>query len=231
MQSTKGASPPREFASSIADAIQAVLRDVRRQVEMHSPDSSGLASLQAPLRRGNALVADLRAYAGVQRLTAADVEILPLLCSFADALSGVLDRGIQITTDVDRQCWPVRVDADGLEEALLKLVMNARDAMTGGGRLLLHARNGAFDDGTPAVELAVIDSGAGMPPEVVEAALRPFMTTRVDDPLAGMGLAAVEGFARQSGGSLALHSWAGVGTHAVLKLPATPSGSTSRSGD
>ena len=92
MQSTKGASPARELASSIADAIQAVLRDVRRQVEMCSSDSSGLASLQAPLRRGNALVADLRAYAGVQRLTSADVEILPLLCSFADALGGVLDR-------------------------------------------------------------------------------------------------------------------------------------------
>ena len=198
---------------------------------MHGPDSPGLASLQAPLRRGNALVADLRAYAGAQGLTSADVEILPLLCSFADALSGVLDRNIQITTDVDRQCWPVRVDAGGLDDALLRLVMNARDAMPGGGRLLLHARNGALGDGTPAVELSVIDSGAGMPPDLAEVALRPFMTTRPDDPQAGMGLAAVEGFAEQSGGSLTLHSWVGVGTHAMLKLPAVQGVSASVPGD
>ena len=68
--------------------------------------------------------------------------------------------------------------------------------------------------------LSVIDTGVGMPSEIAEAALRPFATTKADDSLAGMGLAAVERFAEQSGGSLTLQSWVGVGTHATLKLPA-----------
>jgi signal transduction histidine kinase len=221
MQSTlRGASSVQELAMRLADAVQELLSDIRQNIETCGADPTvAAASLNAPLRRGSALVADLRAYGGAQRLVASDTELPPLLRSLADALQRTLDQRIRVEADLDGGCGSVFVDAAALEDALLRLATNARDAMPDGGRLRLAACNGQLTDGTPAVEISVIDSGAGMAPEVAEAALEPFSTSKRGNPMSGLGLAAVDGFARQSGGTLVLQSRPGTGTHVTLKLP------------
>jgi signal transduction histidine kinase len=204
----------------LADAVQRLLSDIRQNLETYGADpTAAIASLNAPLRRGSRLVDDLRAYAGAQRLVASDTELLPLVRSLADALQRTLDQRIRVEADVDGGCGSIYVDADALDDALLRLATNARAAMPDGGRLRLAACNGQFADGTPAVEISVIDSGAGMAPEVAEAALEPFSTSKRGNPMSGLGLAAVDGFARQSGGTLVLKSRPGAGTHVTLKLP------------
>jgi C4-dicarboxylate-specific signal transduction histidine kinase len=170
------------------------------------------------IRRGEKLCTDLAAYAGQQRLMPADVELLPLLTSMAHLLRGTLDARIEVSVFVDPACTICRVDTAALEEALMELVVNARDAMLDGGRLSLGAAPVQIADATPGIAISVEDSGAGMPAEVATQAARPFYTTKTGHPGAGLGLSAVEGFARQSGGYLALQSSPGNGTKVTLFL-------------
>jgi len=148
-----------------------------------------------------------------------DVEILPLLGSFAHLLRGALGDRIDVTVDVRKGCPPCRTDARALEAALQQLAVNARDAMPDGGRLGLQAAPSRFSDGSPAVAVVVLDSGYGMTADVAERAMEPFFTTHSESALAGIGLAAVAGYARQSGASLSLETWPGRGTRVTLQLP------------
>jgi signal transduction histidine kinase len=217
-----------DVVARMAAAFAVVLADIRGSLERWGDDIDSavvargqfcIASAFVGLRRGDRLAADLRACAGRQRLSPAAVELLPLLSSMDDMLGRVLDPSIDVSVVVARDCPPCRVDARALEEALLTLVINARDAMPRGGRLRLSACADLLPDGSSAVAVSVLDSGAGMTPEVAQRAARPFFTTKMDHPLAGLGLAAVEGFVRQSGGSMALRSSAGAGTTVTLRLP------------
>jgi signal transduction histidine kinase len=185
-----------------------------------SPEPANFACMAARVRRGHRFAADLMASTGGQQLAPAVVEPLPLLCSLAQVLDHTLDSSIDVAVNVDSDCPPCHVDARALEEALLNLVVNARDAMPCGGSLHLAARAVRLSDGRPGVAVSVIDSGVGMTPDVARYATRPFFTSKSEDPLAGLGLSAVEGFVRQSGGVLDLHSAQGAGTTVTLYLMA-----------
>jgi signal transduction histidine kinase len=121
--------------------------------------------------------------------------------------------------DFDRALAPCDVDAQALQRALSNLVANACDAMPRGGRLNLSVQAGQLPDGRPAFTVSVTDSGPGMTRDLMQCAVRPFFTTKSHDPLAGLGLSAVDGFARQMGGSLSLRSSAGCGLTATMLLP------------
>jgi hypothetical protein len=137
---------------------------------------------------------------------------------------------VQIKSVVEAGLWAVLVDRVQLEAALLNLIGNARDAMPEGGELVIRLANHVAgpDDGAGAiplvpgryVEIAVIDSGAGMPPEVVKRAFEPFFTTKGVGRGTGLGLSMVHGFARQSGGDARIVSTPGTGTVVCLYLPA-----------
>jgi signal transduction histidine kinase len=142
------------------------------------------------------------------------------LNDFAALLRGALDRNTEVRVQVDDLCPLLWVDVRALEHALISLVTNARDAMPEGGRLGLHAGPTDLIDGSPGVAIAVTDTGFGMPPDVASCAASPFFTTKVNRPMAGLGLAAVQGFTRQSGGSMALQTAQGTGTTVTLNLPA-----------
>lgn len=101
----------------------------------------------------------------------------------------------------------------------MSLVVNARDAMPDGGRLGLSAQEGRLPDDSPAVALSVSDSGVGMTADVTQRAALPFFTTKTNAPWAGMGLSAVYGFVRQSGGSMTVRSSSNAGTTVTLYLP------------
>jgi signal transduction histidine kinase len=177
------------------------------------------AALRALVNRGERLAEDLLACSGRQAWEAADVELLPLLASLAAMLRGTLDDRIKVSVDVSKACPPCRTDARALETALQHLAVNARDAMPEGGRLDLMAAPAWFADGSPAVAVVVLDGGHGMTEAVAARALEPFFGTRSDSPIAGLGLTAVAGFARQSGGTVTIETWPGQGTRVTLRLP------------
>ncbi len=143
--------------------------------------------------------------------------------------------GPAITVDIQPQdgSWPVRCDPNQLENALLNLAINARDAMLpGGGTLRIdttHVALTAADtvtwegaDPGDYVRITVADSGVGMTPEVLTHAGEPFFTTKSDGQGTGLGLSQIYGFVRQSGGVLRLESEVGVGTSVHLHLPRHP---------
>lgn len=217
-----------EIAARTAMALGTLLAKIRETVGRlaqvdEGPIANGrddvIASVLAKLNHGDRLASELLAYSGRQCLVPGAVEMLPFVCSLAHLLRGTLDARIAVTVEVDDKCPPCHVDAQALEEALVNLAINARDAMPHGGRLHLAARLARPAHGVPTVALTLVDSGCGMETNTAHCAEVPFFTTKANDPLAGLGLAAVEGFVRQSGGSMQLQTTMGTGTSVTLYLP------------
>jgi CheY-like chemotaxis protein/anti-sigma regulatory factor (Ser/Thr protein kinase) len=137
---------------------------------------------------------------------------------------------IQLDAALDPDLWNIEADPEQLEQVVMNLVLNARDAMPLGGELRLSTRNLAPD----RVELCVQDNGVGMEPETAERAFEPFFSTKQQHHGSGLGLSAVQGIVRQSGGSVSLHSSPNQGTSVTVVLPrsqaaAEPSSSRQRS--
>jgi CheY-like chemotaxis protein len=141
--------------------------------------------------------------------------------SIAECLStlrNVLQSGLgslsTLTIDVDKDVWPVLVDANEFETALVNLVVNARDAMPEGGKVRVLARNLPGQD---QVAISVADSGVGIPDDIASKVFDPFFTTK---PVGtGLGLSQVHGFAHQAGGTIGLKSVHGQGTTVTICLP------------
>ena len=138
-----------ELSARIATALGALLADVREILGRLSQIGDGstenerhdlIAAALAKVTRGDRFASELLAYSGCQRLVPEAVELRPLLCSLADLLRRTLDRRIEVTVHVDDDCPPCRVDARALEEALLNLAVNARDAISHRGRMHFEAR-------------------------------------------------------------------------------------------
>jgi signal transduction histidine kinase len=171
--------------------------------------------------RGRQVARRLLAYAGCRVLTPGAVEVHRCLSDLGHSLRWALDARIEVIVDVGHDCPRCHADGEALEEALLNLIANALDAVPGGGGLWLRARACELPDARPGVEISVSDSGVGMSAEAMRRAGQPFFTTKADLPLAGLGLAATNGFARASGGVLALQTSPSGGLTAALRLPQT----------
>jgi len=178
--------------------------------------------------RGERLTGQLLAFARRQPLTRATIDLNTQLRRMAELLARTVGSGVAIHTDLAPDLWPVDADATQLELAVINLAINARDAMPAGGELRIRTFNraalpkGALEQPANAgdfVSLAISDTGSGMPPEVVARAFEPFFTTKEAGRGTGLGLSMVYGFARQSGGSVAIRSEVGRGTTVTLLLP------------
>jgi len=159
-------------------------------------------------------------------LQPARIEPVALLESLADMLSRTLDQRITIAVHVAPQCPACLADPAQLESALLNVAINARDAMSDGGRLSFDCRPAAPPEALAAelhagryIAIAVSDSGCGMPEAVKQRAFEPFFTTKEGGRGTGLGLATVYGFTRQSSGGITLASAEGQGTTVTLYLP------------
>jgi two-component system, cell cycle sensor histidine kinase and response regulator CckA len=185
---------------------------------------------QQAVLRGAELTRRLLAFTRLQPLKAFAIDLNELVSELAPLMSRTLGEDIQVETALQEGLATVTVDRSQVENALLNLAVNARDAMPRGGRLTIATRNISMGDAPPAelpaqdqdyVCLSVSDNGAGMPPEVRERAFEPFFTTKAAGKGTGLGLSMVYGFARQAGGSALLASEPGQGTTVSIYLPAT----------
>jgi CheY-like chemotaxis protein len=145
-----------------------------------------------------------------------------------DLVRHAVSEAVTVEMSADPELWQSRVDPARFEAAILNLAVNARDAMAGGGRLVIGARNvtvGKFEatrlDIVPGdyVRVNITDNGAGMVADVLRRAFEPFFTTKDIGKGTGLGLAQVYGFARQSGGTATIDSALGNGTTVALYLP------------
>lgn len=174
---------------------------------------------------GASLTKRLLLFARRQRLTPQLLNLNELVAGIGELLVRSLGEPITLKTDLAEKLWPVKADASEVENAVLNLVLNARDAMPAGGSVEIRTRNivggGTIPElgGRDHVLLCVTDTGEGMSPEVLARAIEPFFTTKEPGRGSGLGLSTVYGFARQSGGHASITSSLGKGTIVSLYLP------------
>ena len=180
--------------------------------------------------RAATLTARLLAFSRRQPLNPSPIDASRLVTGLADLLERTLGETIALQTVSGAGLWRTVADPAELENALLNLAVNARDAMPGGGRLTIETSNAFLDEAyvgsipepvTPGqyVLIAVTDTGSGMDAGTVARVFEPFFTTKPPGKGTGLGLSQVYGFVRQSGGHIRLYSEPGEGTTVKIYLP------------
>jgi PAS domain S-box-containing protein len=179
--------------------------------------------------RGAKLTSQLLAFARRQTLRPQASDLNQLITAFDALLRRAVGETVSVETNLARELWVAAVDQAQFQSALLNLVVNARDAMPGGGALVIETKNVVLDESGaaalteiepgPYVIASVRDSGSGMTDEVKRRAIEPFYTTKDIDKGTGLGLSQVYGFARQSNGQLEIESEPGKGTTVRIYLP------------
>ncbi|MBB3226499.1 hypothetical protein FHW69_001089 [Luteibacter sp. Sphag1AF] len=177
-------------------------------------------------RRAAALTHRLLAFARQQPLDARPVDVSQHVRSLGDMLRRTIGETIQLDMEALVDGAYARVDPNQLENAVINLVINARDALPNGGRIIvatsrLEVRNHAELLGGEYISLSVRDNGTGIEPDILDKVFDPFFTTKPLGRGTGLGLSMIYGFARQSGGEALIRSWPGRGTEVTLILPAT----------
>lgn len=177
--------------------------------------------------RGANITQRLLAFSRQQVLAPTIIDMTSLVGDFVDLLKLTLPENIEIVTKLGDDIRPLMLDIGQLENALLNLALNARDAMPGGGRLTIDVRNQVLEPGQTQIDaapgdyvtLAVTDTGTGMAPDVLKRAFEPFFTTKEVSKGSGLGLSMVYGFVAQSGGHVKIDSRSGSGTTVNLWFP------------
>jgi PAS domain S-box-containing protein len=174
---------------------------------------------------GAALTKRLLTFARRRRLATQVIDVNELVLGLTEILKRSLGEPITLTTVLAGKLWHTRTDPSELENAILNLMINARDAMHAGGHLVIETKNvqateaGKSSHPGDFVLVSVSDTGQGMPPEVLEKAFEPFFTTKGPGRGTGLGLSTIYGFAEQSGGYTTISSTVGKGTSVHLYLP------------
>jgi PAS domain S-box-containing protein len=181
------------------------------------------------VRRAASLTQRLLAFSRQQTLDPRSTDINRLVAGMEELIRRTIGPSVQLEVVEADALWPCRVDPPQLENALLNLCINARDAMPDGGHLTIETANRPLDDPAAAaafdlqpgqyVSLRVTDSGSGMTPAVLARAFDPFFTTKPIGQGTGLGLSMIYGFARQSGGQVRIHSEPGKGSAFTIYLP------------
>ncbi|GIE32861.1 hypothetical protein Ait01nite_059060 [Actinoplanes italicus] len=243
LQHTRRLESLGQLAGGVAHDFNNILAVISNYAEMISetldmpaPGTADLADarkdcgqISRAAERATRLTKQLLAF-GRRDITQA--EILSLNHVIGDVepmLRRAIGEHIHLVTTLDRDLWPVHADPGQLEQILVNLAVNARDAMPGGGTLSIDTSNAEIGDddlnSSPLVvgryvRIRVSDTGSGMPPEVIERAFEPFYTTKPKGSGTGLGLATVYGIATAAGGDIRLYSENGIGTTVTVILPA-----------
>jgi signal transduction histidine kinase len=179
-------------------------------------------------QRAASLTHRLLAFSRRQTLDPKPSDINQLVRGIDELIRRTVGPAVCLQVIAAPELWTVRADPNQLENALLNLCINSRDAMPDGGRLIIETRNCMLTEmeakelelgATECVSLNVADTGGGMSADVIERAFDPFFTTKPIGEGRGLGLSMVYGFVRQSGGQARIHSEPGAGTKVSLYLP------------
>ena len=187
-----------------------------------------LGGAQSAVKRAAALTQRLLAFSRRQTLDPEAANLHRVVAGMNELISRSVGPGIAVETDMAAELWNTFIDVGQIENALLNLCINARDAMPDGGHIIIRCLNLQLDlDAAVArglaagdyVALSVSDTGVGMAPDVIARAFDPFFTTKPMGQGTGLGLSMVYGFAGQSGGAVRIYSEPGEGAEVCLYLP------------
>jgi len=225
-----------KLTGGVAHDFNNVLQVLRGNLELleskHGRDrwsAERLGNALDAVDRGAKLASQLLAFGRRQPLAPVVIKPARLLQALDDLLRRALGETIEIESVIAGGLWNTSIDPHQLENVILNLAINARDAMPDGGKLTLELANATLDDEYVSalddvsagqyVMLAVTDTGTGMNQEVMERAFDPFFSTKAEGQGTGLGLSMAYGFVKQSGGHIRLHSEIGEGTTVRIYLP------------
>ncbi|MGI4847223.1 MAG: PAS domain-containing protein [Janthinobacterium lividum] len=187
-----------------------------------------LAAAEDASRRAAALTHRLLAFSRRQTLSPKATDVKHVVNGMADMISRTVGPSIHIELVNDPELWATLIDPSQLENAILNLCLNARDAMPNGGTITIATANRSLErkaakqhgiEPGQYISLCVYDTGMGMAPDVISKAFDPFFTTKPIGAGTGLGLSMIYGFAKQSGGSVNIQSEVGVGSMVCIYLP------------
>ncbi|MGG7579562.1 response regulator [Rhizobium sp. Nf11,1] len=214
--------------NNLLQVISGNLQLLGKDVAENGRAKERIANALAAVERGSRLASQLLAFGRRQPLEPKVVNIGRLVTGMDDMLRRALGEEIEVETIVSGGLWNTFADPAQIENALLNLAINSRDAMDGVGKLTIEVGNAFLDDSYsrthPEVKagqyvvLAVTDTGSGMTQEVMEQAFEPFFSTKPEGKGTGLGLSMVYGFVKQSGGHVKIYSEIGEGTTVKLYL-------------
>ncbi|RYF28635.1 MAG: PAS domain-containing sensor histidine kinase [Comamonadaceae bacterium] len=218
--------------NNLLQVISGNLQLLSRAGRLDERSAKFVANALAGVQRGAKLASQLLAFARRQPLEPRAVHLGRFMAGMQDMLGRTLGETVEISATCEDDIWHCAVDPAQAENALLNLVLNARDAMPQGvGRITLQAANAQLDEAFvrahpglevgPYVMLSVTDNGSGMAPDVLARVFEPFFSTKPDGKGSGLGLSMVYGFVAQSGGHITIDSTQGEGTTVRLYLPCT----------
>jgi len=206
---------------------------IEERLPPEASEHTHLKTLMSAATRGAELTRRLLAFSRKQMLSPSVTDVTLLVDNMAGMLKRVLGESIEISTHFEEGIWPCEIDQGQLENAVLNLAINARDALLaterGSGKLLIEISNSTIDheaigkesEVTPGsyIMLSVSDNGMGMSRDVLDRVFEPFFTTKPVGEGTGLGLSMIYGFVKQSGGHVTIYSEEGVGTSVKLFLP------------
>jgi PAS domain S-box-containing protein len=217
--------------NNILQVIQTNLDLLAADVRANPDSAQRVETAQLGAQRAARLTRQLLAFARRQSLEPVATNVGQLVLDMADLLHHSLGEKVELACTVAAGAWNARVDPGQLENAIINLAVNARDAMPDGGTLTIEVSNVLLrrdhadlsNDAAPGeyVLVAVADTGTGMPAEIVDKAFDPFFTTKEEGKGTGLGLSMVYGFIAQSGGVVKIDSAPGRGTTVRMYLPRT----------
>ncbi|SEL99159.1 PAS domain S-box-containing protein [Xaviernesmea oryzae] len=209
----------------ISGNLQLLLKDLAGNERAERRVNNALAGVN----RGSKLAAQLLAFGRRQALDPRVVNIGRLVQGMDEMVRRTIGEGVEVETVVSGGLWNTLVDTTQMENALLNLAINARDAMDSYGRLTIEVMNAVLDEtyatGVEDVEpgdyvsISVSDTGSGIAPEILDKVFDPFFSTKAEGKGTGLGLSMVYGFVKQSGGHVRIYSEPGLGTHVRMYLP------------
>jgi PAS domain S-box-containing protein len=217
--------------NNLLTVITGYVELARDMLEPDTPLNSDLNAIRDAADRAAALTRQLLAFARKQILDPQILNLNELVLNLDKLLRRLIGEDIELVTLAAPDLWAVKADANQIEQILVNLAINARDAMPDGGKLTIETANVVLDEAYARhhmsvsagfyVMLAVSDTGVGIPPEMQAQVFEPFFTTKQAGKGTGLGLATCYGIVRQHGGHIWLYSEVGQGTSFKVYLPRT----------
>ncbi|WP_218014120.1 PAS domain-containing protein [Rubellimicrobium roseum] len=216
--------------NNLLTGIGGSLEMIRTRLDQGRPETVAryLGAAEGAVKRAASLTHRLLAFSRRQTLDPRPTDVNRLVMEMEELIRRTVGPAVELDVAGAGDLWPTLVDPHQLENSLLNLCINARDAMPDGGRLTIETANRWLDprmalpldlDPGPYIALSVTDTGTGMTPEIVAKIFDPFFTTKPLGQGTGLGLSMIYGFARQSGGQVRVYSEPGQGTTMTIYLP------------